>query len=75
MILKFKPLYKFIATESLASQCKAIERQPQLHDRVSASAINLLAIPFLLCALPTATFDMYAIPVLSINRKINVIHG
>lgn len=63
------PLYNLIADKLLASQCNAIDRHPQLLARASALAMSILAIPFRLSALRTATFDIYATPVLQ-RQKI-----
>jgi hypothetical protein len=46
------------------SQCNAIDRHPQLLARASASRTNIFAIPFRRSSFRTATFAMYAIPVL-----------
>ena len=57
-------LYRRRAAMLFTSQCNAIDRHPQLLARASASWTNILAIPFRRSSFRTATFAMYAIPVL-----------
>lgn len=64
MHLKPWPLYNLMAAKLFTSQCNAIDRHPQFRARASALATSILAIPFRLSASRTATFEIYAIPVL-----------
>lgn len=77
--LKLRPSYNFVAAGFRKSQCNAIARQPQLLAWDSALATNCFAIPFCLNFSRTATFDMYATPVLQYififkSYKINSHH-
>lgn len=64
MLLKPWPLYSFVAPGLFVSQCNAIARQPQFLASASAFSISFFAIPLRRNRSRTATFDMYAIPVL-----------
>nr|ACN25179.1 unknown [Zea mays] len=57
-------LYRRSAATLFTSQCSAIDRHPQLLARASASWTNIFAIPFRRSSFRTATFAIYAIPVL-----------
>ena len=57
-------LYRRRAAMLFTSQCNAMDRHPQLLARASASWTNILAIPFRRSSFRTATFAIYAIPVL-----------
>lgn len=72
MHLKPWPLYNLMAAKLFTSQCNAIDRHPQLRARASALATSILAIPFRLSASRTATFEIYAIPVLYGQKKKHV---
>lgn len=74
MLLKPWPLYNLVAPGLFKSQCNAIVRQPQLRAKTSAFAISLLAIPFRRNLSRTATFEMYAIPVLQYIH-VTVVRG
>lgn len=63
--LKPRLVYSFVASGFLRSQCSATARHPQDLAFASAFAISLVAIPFRRNLSRTATFDMYAIPVLA----------
>lgn len=67
--LKPWPWYNFVAAGFFKSQCNAIARHPQLLACDSAFATKCLAIPFRLNFSRTATFDMYATPVLQYLKK------
>lgn len=70
MHLKPRPKYSLVAPGLPASQCSAIARHPHLDARVSASAINFVAIPLRRSFSRTATFDTYAMPLLKVSKLV-----
>lgn len=61
-------LYRVVAPGFLRSLCNAMARHPQDLAFASALATSVVAIPFRRNLSRTATFDMYAIPVLDVIK-------